>query len=64
MFIVTEADAAAIRAAFGRGGELSAAVELPPHGAVALSTRLVSHGGARSTTVRVNNHGQGQQTTW
>jgi hypothetical protein len=24
MFIVTEADAAAIRAAFGRGGELSA----------------------------------------
>jgi hypothetical protein len=28
MFTVTEADAAAIRAAFDRGGELSAAVEL------------------------------------
>ena len=28
MFVVTEADAAAIRAAFDRGGELSAAVEL------------------------------------
>ena len=28
MFVVTEADAAAIRAAFARGGELSAAVEL------------------------------------
>ena len=28
MFIVTEADAAAIRAAFDKGGELSAAVEL------------------------------------
>jgi hypothetical protein len=28
MFVVTEADAAAIRAAFERGGELSAAVEL------------------------------------
>jgi hypothetical protein len=28
MFVVTEADASAIRAAFDRGGELSAAVEL------------------------------------
>jgi hypothetical protein len=28
MFIVTEADAAAIRAAFDKGGELSAAIEL------------------------------------
>jgi hypothetical protein len=28
MFVVNEADAAAIRAAFARGGELSAAVEL------------------------------------
>jgi hypothetical protein len=28
MFVVTEAEAAAIRAAFDRGGELSAAVEL------------------------------------
>jgi hypothetical protein len=28
MFVVTEADAAAIRAAFDRGGELSAAIEL------------------------------------
>jgi hypothetical protein len=28
MFVVTEADAAAIRAAFDRGGEFSAAVEL------------------------------------
>ena len=28
MFVVSEADAAAIRAAFDRGGELSAAVEL------------------------------------
>jgi hypothetical protein len=28
MFVVTEADAAAIRAAFDQGGELSAAVEL------------------------------------
>ena len=28
MFVVTEADAAAIRIAFDRGGELSAAVEL------------------------------------
>jgi hypothetical protein len=28
MFVVTEAEAAAIRAAFVRGGELSAAVEL------------------------------------
>jgi hypothetical protein len=28
LFVVTEADAAAIRAAFDRGGELSAAVEL------------------------------------
>jgi hypothetical protein len=28
MFVVTEADAAAIRAAFERGGELSAEVEL------------------------------------
>lgn len=28
MFVVTEADAAAIRAAFDRGGDLSAAVEL------------------------------------
>ncbi len=28
MFVVTEAEAAAIRAAFNRGGELSAAVEL------------------------------------
>jgi hypothetical protein len=28
MFVVTETDAAAIRAAFDRGGELSAAVEL------------------------------------
>jgi hypothetical protein len=28
MFVVTEADAAAIRTAFDRGGELSAAVEL------------------------------------
>ena len=28
MFVVTEADAAAIRAAFDRGGEQSAAVEL------------------------------------
>ena len=28
MFVVTEADAAAIRGAFDRGGELSAAVEL------------------------------------
>ena len=28
MFTITEADAAAIRAAFDRGGELSAAVEL------------------------------------
>jgi hypothetical protein len=32
MFVVTEADAAAIRAAFDRGGELSAAVELPGPG--------------------------------
>jgi hypothetical protein len=28
MFVLTEADAAAIRAAFARGGEFSAAVEL------------------------------------
>jgi hypothetical protein len=28
MFVVTEADAAAIRAAFDRGGEFSAAVEV------------------------------------
>jgi hypothetical protein len=28
MFVVSEADAAAIRAAFARGGELSAAIEL------------------------------------
>jgi hypothetical protein len=28
MFVVTEAEAAAVRAAFDRGGELSAAVEL------------------------------------
>jgi hypothetical protein len=28
MFVVTEADAAAIRAAFDKGGELSAAIEL------------------------------------
>ena len=28
MFTITEADAAAIRAAFDRGGELSAAIEL------------------------------------
>ena len=28
MFIVTEADAAAIRAAFDKGGELAAAIEL------------------------------------
>jgi hypothetical protein len=28
MFVITEADAAAIRAAFERGGEFSAAVEL------------------------------------
>jgi hypothetical protein len=28
MFVVTEADAAAIRAAFDRGGELSAAIEV------------------------------------
>jgi hypothetical protein len=28
MFVVTEAEAAAIRAAFDRGGELSAAIEL------------------------------------
>ena len=28
MFVITEADAAVIRAAFNRGGELAAAVEL------------------------------------
>src|SRR3954449_8227554 len=42
MFVVTEADVAAIRAAFERGGELSAAVELRR-----LSRHCRHHAGAR-----------------